>query len=120
MVDRGILARGCCRRLLQFLFVLCVVSALSTSVMAKPIVYDVGHVFYGGRLWVVGWVTDPDEDPTGTTVELAGDVQATLILGQDHRFVFQVDYAGLYGEATVYSVGHDGEVSNTVDFDFSD
>jgi len=85
---------------------------------SAPYIYDVGTVLYEGRLWIVGTVEDPDEDSTGATVFVEGDIDAAATIFEDNMFRILVPFSGSFGFGAVQSVGHDGELSNVVEFEF--
>ena len=115
-----VLAKDDCRLFRPILLMALVVFTPAAQLVAAPVVHDVQYVFYGGRIWVIGQVNDPDENPTGTMVVLNGDIEMIAVVDADGLFWITVLYGGLYGEAQVQSRGHDGELSNTVYIEFSE
>lgn len=76
-----------------FAVVFLLLTALATPAFAAgngPEFDDVQYLRYNGKIYVSGWVDDPDDDVDDFEVTIDGDVHGTAQVDEDGYFSFEV------------------------------
>lgn len=115
---------GCARYFPALLLVMFLVARPSTSVAYEgggnqpPTVYNVSAAIFSGYVWIVGYVSDPDDSPVGNTVYVEGSVSGTCTVTSQGKFWFVAVFAQPYGEAAIHTVDVHGARSSDVFVEF--